>query len=53
MGWDITYHPVGAAEIRSVYFKGLAVHEHYQSLVTQFSVNEFYAEQLRSRFEKA
>jgi hypothetical protein len=53
MGWDITYHPVGADEIRSVYFKGLANQEHRQTLVTQFAVDDFYAEQLRIRFEEA
>lgn len=53
MGWDITYHPVGADEIQSIYFKGLSDHDHYKSLVTRFGVDEFYAEQLRSRFEEA
>jgi hypothetical protein len=53
MGWDITYHPVGPDEIQSIYFKGLTDHDHYKSLVTQFGVNDFYAEQLRSRFEEA
>lgn len=53
MGWDITYHPVGADEIQSIYFKGLTDHDHYKSLVTRFGVDDFYAEQLRSRFEEA
>ncbi|MGW8394169.1 hypothetical protein [Pseudoduganella sp. HUAS MS19] len=53
MGWDITYHLVGADEIRSIYFKGLADQDYYKSLVTQFEVDDFYAEQLRIRFEEA
>lgn len=53
MGWDVTYHPVGADEIRSIYFKGLAEREHYKTLATQFAVDDFYAEQLRIRFEEA
>ena len=53
MGWDITYHPVGANEIQSIYFKGLTDHDHYKSLVIQFGLDDFYAEQLRSRFEEA
>lgn len=53
MGWDITYHPIGADEIQSIYFKGLTDQEHYKSLVTRFGVDDFYAEQLRSRFEEA
>lgn len=53
MGWDITYHPVGADEIRSIYFKGLTDHDHYKSLISQFEIDDFYAEQLRNRFEEA
>lgn len=53
MGWDITYHPVGTDEIQSIYFQGLTEHDHYKSLVTRFGVDDFYAEQLRSRFEEA
>lgn len=53
MGWDVTYHPVGAAEIQSIYFKSLAEHEYYKSLVTQFGIDELYAEQLRIRLEEA
>lgn len=53
MGWDITYHPIGADEIQSIYFKGLTDHDHYKSLLTRFGVDDFYAEQLRSRFEEA
>lgn len=53
MGFDITYHPVGADEIEAIYFDGLSDQQHYQSLVSRFGVNEFYAEQLRSRFAEA
>lgn len=53
MGWDITYHPIGADEIQSIYFKGLTDYDHYKSLVTRFGIDDFYAEQLRSRFEEA
>ena len=53
MGWDVTYHPVAADEIQSIYFEGLADREHYHSLVVRFGVNDFYAEQLRSRLEEA
>ena len=53
MGWDITYHPIGADEIQSIYFTGIADRDYYKSLVTKFGVNDFYAEQLRLRFEEA
>lgn len=53
MGWDITYHPVGAGEISSIYFTGLADHDYYKSLVVRFGVDDFYAEQLRIRFDEA
>lgn len=53
MGFDITYHPVGADEIESIYFAGLSDQQHYQSLVNRFGVNQFYAQQLRSRFAEA
>jgi hypothetical protein len=53
MGWDITYHPVGADEVRSIYFAGLADRDFYKSLVTKFGVHDFYTEQLRKRFEEA
>lgn len=52
MGWDITYHPVGADEIHSIYFKGLTDPDHYKSLVTRFGVDDFYAEQLRISSKK-
>jgi len=53
MGWDITYHPISACELQSIYFKGLTDKDHYKSLVTQFGVDDFYAVQLRRRFEEA
>lgn len=53
MGWDITYHPFGADEIQSIYFNGLSEPDHYKSVVTRFGVDDFYAEQLRIRFEEA
>ncbi len=53
MGWDITYHPVGADEVRSIYFKGLADPSHIDTIIEMFSLDEFYAEQLRMRFEEA
>jgi hypothetical protein len=53
VGWDITYHPVGAEEIRSIYFNGLNDQDHYKSLISQFGIDDFYAEQLRIRFEEA
>lgn len=53
MGWDITYHPVGAEEIRSMYFNGLVDSSVTAALIEQFEVNEFYAEQLNIRFEEA
>lgn len=53
MGWDITYHPVSAAEIQSLYFRGVEDPDHYLRLVEHFGVDDFYAEQLRSRFAEA
>lgn len=53
MGWDITYHPVKADEVHSIYFQGLTDPNHIDSIIEMFSVDEFYAEQLRMRFEEA
>jgi hypothetical protein len=53
MGWDISYHPIAAEEIRSVYFKGIEDVDHYKFLSKQFAMDDFYTEQLRIRFEEA
>ncbi|MDO5693915.1 MAG: hypothetical protein Q4G70_15795 [Pseudomonadota bacterium] len=53
MGWDISYHPVASEEIKSIYFRGLADPNFHEELVARFGVDEFYAEQLKVRFEEA
>lgn len=53
MGWDVTYHPIAAEEIQTVYFKGLDDPEYYKTLAEQFSVHEFYVEQMKNRFDEA
>lgn len=53
MGWDVTYHPIAADEVESIYFRGMKEPEHFQALARQFGVHEFYVEQMRLRFEEA
>lgn len=53
MGWDITYHPVGAEEISSIYFNGLTDPSICQSVISRFGIDDFYAERLKSRFAEA
>lgn len=53
MGWDISYHPLSEEEVQSIYFRGLKEVDFYKTLAEQFSVNEFYTEQMRIRFEEA
>lgn len=53
MGWDITYHPISKEEVHSIYFKGLQDLEHYKTIASQFGMDDFYTEQLKSRFAEA
>lgn len=53
MGWDISYHPIAEEEITSIYFAGLEDGGHYKQLSEHFGVNEFYTEQMESRFAEA
>lgn len=53
MGWDITYHPIAAYEVRSIYFAGIEDPLFYKTLLSRFGVDAFYAEQLRIRFDEA
>ncbi len=53
MGWDITYHPVGENEVKSIYFQGVSDLEHYKSVATQFTLDEFYTDRLRGMFDEA
>ena len=53
MGWDITYHPIAEDEVRSIYFAGIEDPLFYKTLQQRFSVDAFYAEQLRIRFDEA
>ena len=53
MGWDITYHPVKADEIKSIYFASLNDPDRIQSIAILFDLDDFYTEQLKSRIEEA
>lgn len=39
LGWDISYHPVAADEIRSLYFDGLDDAQHADTLQRRFGIN--------------
>lgn len=53
MGWDITYHPVGRDEIRSVYFATLADPALETGLAERFGVDAFDADKMRAVFASA
>ena len=52
MGWDITYHPLGADEIANVYFAGVDNPELAAVFAEKFAVPEFHHENLANAFAR-
>ena len=46
MGWDISYHPFGEDEVRSIYFAALKDPGLVPKLAERFKLEPFYTERL-------
>jgi hypothetical protein len=53
MGWDVTYHPVGSAEMTSLYFDTLADPSKEDELAQRYSLDTFYANKMQKVFAGA
>jgi hypothetical protein len=52
VGWDITYHPLGADEIATVYFAGVENPDLVAAFAEKFNVPEFHHENLAAAFAR-
>jgi len=53
MGLDISYHPIAADEIKSLYFDLINDHKPLKNIAAKFEIEEFYVDKLKYMIEGA